>query len=206
MLKKLKARITYSMGGILILAIMFAIFGKYYYSKQIETRLNPPIIEFEEDYKESVSVRCTKEDLLEFVTATDAEDGDLSNSVIIEQISNLIEGNRREIIYAVCDSDNNVTKIAKEIKYSDYTPPVIEPIDEESIISERKYVQVLSCFKATDVIDGDISNRIKIVSIDTSGSTETRGVFPVVLTVTNSCGDVSYLETSVTYIKDKGVS
>lgn len=205
MLKKLKARVTYSMGGILILAIMFAVFGKYYYSKQIEVKLNPPVIEFEEDFKETVSVSCTDEDLLEFVTATDVEDGDLSNSVIIEQMSNLIGENRREVIYAVCDSDNNVTKIAKEIKYSDYTPPVIEPIDEEPTISDRKYAQVLDCFKATDVIDGDISNRIKIVSIDTSGSTETRGVFPVVLTVTNSCGDVSYLETTVTYIAGRRV-
>ena len=63
-------------------------------------------------------------------------------------MSNLIEGNRREIVYAVCDSDNNVTKINKEITYSDYTPPVIEPVNKESIISERKYTQVLSCFKA----------------------------------------------------------
>ena len=205
MLKKLKARLYYSSGGILILSLMFLIFGRYYYDKQVQVKANPPIIEFSEDYKEVVSVTYTDEDFLQYVTATDIEDGDLSNSVIVEQMSNLIEGNRREIVYAVCDSDNNVTKINKIIKYSDYEPPVIEAIDEEPTISERKYVQVLACFQATDVIDGDISNNIKIVSIDTSGSTKSRGVFPVVLSVSNSCGDVSYLETSVTYVEDEEV-
>lgn len=205
MLKKLKGRLYYSIGGILILALMFIIFGKYYYENQVQVKINPPIIDFSEDYKEIVSVRYTEEDLLEYVTATDVEDGDLSNSVIVEQMSNLIEGNRREVVYAVCDSDNNVTKVNKVIKYSDYKPPVIEPIDEDPTISERKYVQVLECFRATDVIDGDISNNIKIVSIETNGGTKSRGVFPVVLSVSNSCGDVAYLETSVTYVEGEEV-
>ena len=49
----------------------------------------------------------------------------------------------------------------------------------------------------------ELSNKIKIVSIDTSKGTSTRGVFPVTLTVTNSCGDVSYLESTVTFVGAK---
>lgn len=203
MFKKIKIKLVRFVVMMLVLLLIFGLFGFYYYNKEIKVRINYPIIEFDDNYKETISVRSTEEDLLEYVTAIDVEDGDISNDIIVEQMSNLIEGDRREVVYAVCDSDNNVTKVTREITYSDYTPPVIEAIDEESIITERKYAEVLSCFKATDVIDGDISNKLKIVSIDTSKGTLNRGVFPVILTVTNSCGDVSYLETTVTLISEK---
>lgn len=203
MFKKLKIKLVRFVVMMLVLLLIFGLFGFYYYDKEIKVKINYPIIEFDDNYKETISVRSTEEDLLEYVTATDVEDGDISNDIIVEQMSNLIEGDRREIVYAVCDSDNNVTKVTREITYSDYTSPVIEAIDEESIITERKYAEVLSCFRATDVIDGDISNKLKIVSIDTSKGTLNRGVFPVILTVTNSCGDVSYLETTVTLISEK---
>lgn len=203
MFKKLKIRLVRFVVMMLGLLLIFSLFGFYYYNKVVKVSMNPPIIEFDDNYKETISVTSTEEDLLEYVTATDVEDGDVSDSVIIEQMSNLIEGDRREVVYAVCDSDNNVTKVTKEITYSDYTPPVIEAIDEEPTINERKYAAVRDCFRATDVIDGDISNKIKIVSIDTSKGTSTRGVFPVILTVTNSCGDVSYLETSVIFVGEK---
>lgn len=200
MLKKLKIRFVRFVVRILGLLLIFGLFGVYYYNRVIKVNINFPVIEFKEDYKETISVRSTDEDLLEYVTATDVEDGDISKDVIVEQMSNLIEGNRREVVYSVCDSDNHVTKVTKEITYRDYIPPVIEPIEEEPIINERKYTAVRDCFRATDVIDGDISDKIKIVSIDTSKGTTTRGVFPVTLTVTNSCGDVSYLESTVIFV------
>lgn len=203
MLKKLKIILTRFVVRMLGLLLIFGLFGVYYYNRVIKVNVNYPVIEFKDNYKKTVSVRSTEEDLLKYVTATDIEDGDISDNVIVEQMSNLIDGNRREVVYSVCDSDNHVTKITNEITYSDYTSPVIEPIEEDPVINERKYTAVRSCFKATDVIDGDISNKIKIVSIDTSKGTSTRGVFPVTLTVTNSCGDVSYLESTVTFVGAK---
>ena len=203
MLKKLKIILTRFVVRMLGLLLIFGLFGVYYYNRVIKVNVNYPVIEFKDNYKKTVSVRSTEEDLLKYVTATDVEDGDISSNVIVEQMSNLIDGNRREVVYSVCDSDNHVTKITNEITYSDYTSPVIEPIEEDPVINERKYTAVRSCFKATDVIDGDISNKIKIVSIDTSKGTSTRGVFPVTLTVTNSCGDVSYLESTVTFVGAK---
>ena len=203
MLKKLKIRLVNFVVRMLGLLLIFGLFGVYYYNRIIKVNINYPVIEFKEDYKETVSVKSTDEELLEYVTATDVEDGDISKDVIVEQMSNLIEGNRREVVYSVCDSDNHVTKVTKEITYRDYTSPVIEPIEEEPVINERKYTAVRDCFRAIDVIDGDISNKIKIVSIDTSKGTSTRGVFPVTLTVTNSCGDVSYLESTVTFVGEE---
>lgn len=186
---------------LLVFFLVAGAFGYYYYNNELKNSINRPVIEFDDDYKTVISVKSTEQDLLKNVKATDAEDGDISNEVIVEQMSNLIDGNRREVVYVVCDSDNNVTKVTKEITYSDYTSPVIEAIEGNTVIKERKYSDILSCFKATDVIDGDISDKIKIDSIDTSKDSISRGVFPLVLSVTNSCGDVSYLETSVTLIQ-----
>ena len=149
-------------------------------------------------------------DLLSGILATDIEDGDLSLDVIIESMSNVIISEdkktkvktvTRDITYVVCDSDDNVTKVTKEIKYLDYKEPVIESVDKVPVIRERKYADVLACFKATDVIDGDISDLIKIESLDSSRENIRRGVFPVVLSVTNSCGDTVYYNTAVTLIE-----
>ncbi len=203
MFKFLRRRIVRSISMMLTLAFMLAVFGTYYYSKEIKVKINPPQISFDSQYEPVISVQSTEDDLLQYVTAVDEEDGDISNEIIVEKMSNIYDDSKREITYVVCDSNNNVTKVNKEITYSDYTPPVIESVEVKPIIHDRKYADVLACFTATDVIDGDISHKLKIVSIDTSQGTENRGVFPVVLSVTNSCGDVTYLETTVTYLGEK---
>ena len=207
MFKFLRRRIFRLVSMLLMFALMLAIFATYYYSREIQVKLNPPEIVFDPEYTSVISVESTDEDLLQYVSAIDVEDGDISSEVIVEGLSNLYEGSegeyKREVTYVVCDSNNNVTKVKKEIIYSDYIPPVIESVEEKPVIHERKYADVLACFKATDVIDGDISHKLKIVSIDTSQGTENRGVFPTVLSVSNSCGDVTYLETAVTYLGDK---
>lgn len=203
MLKFIRRRIVRSMSMILTLAFLMGVFVTYYYAKEIKVKLNPPEISFDAEYSPVISVQSTEDDILQYVTARDVEDGDISNEVIVEKMSNLYDRNKREITYVVCDSDNNVTKVKKEITYDDYKSPVIESIEEKPVIHDRKYAAVLECFKASDVIDGDISHRLKVVSIDTTRGTESRGVFPVVLSVTNSCGDVTYLETSVTYLGEK---
>lgn len=188
----------------LIIIILFILFSIYYYNTQIGTNKNYPIIEFSDEYKTEISVESTEQDLLKGVTATDVEDNDLTANITIEQMSNLIKGNRREIIYVVSDSDNNVTKVTKEIQYTDYKPPVLKSIARNPVIEERKYSEILDCFRAIDVIDGDISEKIKIESVDTSAESISSGVFPVEVSVTNSCGDTVYLKSTVTLFEQGG--
>ena len=181
---------------VLVTALLILFFAFYYYDTNISKRKNVPVITFSESYKTKISVKSTQQELLVGVSAYDAEDGDLSTDIIIEKMSNIIKGNRREITYVVC-----VTKVAKEITYTDYKKPVIKPVSDVPVIKERKYADILACFKATDVIDGDISSKIRIDSIDTSKDSINRGVFPVTLSVTNSCGDIAYLESTVTLVE-----
>ncbi len=191
--------------------IAVAVFGVFYYNrlKTLKT-VNPPVITFSEKYETDVSVKVTKRELLNGVKATDVEDGDITLDVIVENVSDIIWKNEdgskvkdieREVTYAVCDSDNNVTKATKRIKYTDYRSPVIEPLDKIPTIKEKRYSSVLACFKATDVIDGDISELLKIESLDSSSDNIKKGIFPVVLSVTNSCGDKVYYNSVVTLIE-----
>ena len=191
-----------------VLAVAFGLF--YYNRTKLMKKVNPPVITFSDKYKTNVSVKVTNTELLNGVMATDVEDGDISLDIIVEGGSNMvlenedgtkIKGVERDVTYAVCDSDNNVTKATQRIRYTDYKPPVIAPLEKVPTIKEKRYSSVIACFKATDVIDGDISEMLKIESLDSSTDNIRRGVFPVVLSVTNSCGDKVYYNTVVTLIE-----
>lgn len=202
MKKKLVKLIMRHSFAIIASIVIVIAFGVYYYQKEVVKNINPPQIIFPGDFKDEISVKTVKDQLLKNVTAFDEEDGDLSKEIIIEKMSNITDDNTRDITYVVCDSDNNVTKVKKTITYTDYKSPVISSLEITPTITERTYSSILACFTATDVIDGDISEKIKISSIDTSEESIAKSIFPVVLSVTNSCGDVSYLETSVVLVED----
>lgn len=58
----------------------------------------------------------TKE-LLKDVTAIDEKDGDVSSSLIIENMIILSDNQKAKIIYAAKDSKNNITKISRIVNY-----------------------------------------------------------------------------------------
>ena len=58
----------------------------------------------------------TKE-LLKDVTAVDGNDGDVSSSLIIENIIILSDNQKAKIIYAAKDSKNNITKVSRIVNY-----------------------------------------------------------------------------------------
>ena len=67
-----------------------------------------PVISFSQD-ELRYSPDLTKAELLEGVTASDREDGDVTDSLLIEKISDTADG-RVIITYAALDSSNNVAK------------------------------------------------------------------------------------------------
>ncbi|MFQ7768823.1 MAG: hypothetical protein ACLRIL_11475 [Fusicatenibacter saccharivorans] len=56
-----------------------------------------------------------RSELLSGVTAYDAKDGDVTDSLAVEHISNFIEKGRRKISIVAFDSDNNVTHAEREM-------------------------------------------------------------------------------------------
>ena len=71
----------------------------------------------------SVSIHDPESVLLAGVTAFDKKDGDVTQSIVIERISNFLEKDTRIVTYAAFDRDNHVTRASREITYTDYDPP-----------------------------------------------------------------------------------
>ncbi|MBQ7983257.1 MAG: hypothetical protein IJ302_06795 [Clostridia bacterium] len=135
--------------------------------------------------------------LMEGVTALDAEDGDLTGSIVLESVSPFDAQYRRTVTYAVCDSDNHVVKAQRTISYSDYTPPRF------SLTVPQRYTSlnlnsIVSTVQASDLVDGDLSQNIKIESYTLdSGALDTCAV---TLSVTSSTGATSRIPLHVSLV------
>ena len=57
------------------------------------------------------------------VSAYDNQDGDLTSGIVIGGISKLISDNTAKITYMVFDSDNNMARMTRLVKYTDYKKP-----------------------------------------------------------------------------------
>ena len=153
-----------------------------------------PVIEFNSDTID-VSVNATEADLLAGVTATDPEDGDVTDSLVIEGVSKIIEGTSMKIAYAAFDSQNHVTKAERTVSYVDYTRPRFW-ISRPLVFGTAGKVDFMQYVRAGDVFEGDISSRIKyslINSISIDGTDE----YDIKLSVTNKVGDTVTLPITV---------
>lgn len=171
---------------LLIIAVVVG-FGFYFVQVYLQANNSSPEITIAKS-SNVFSVKASEEDLLLDVSAYDREDGDVTESLIIESISPIFNENTRTVTYVAFDSNNNVTKLERDIKYKDYKSPSFL-CNKEIIVPTGDYTEILENVRANDVIDGDISGQIKIEI-----NNVVRGVpgkYSVQLTVTNSCGDVS---------------
>ena len=179
--------------SILVFAAALAVFGIYKYQEFKTTDQVGPRITMDQE-SITVSVNAGEEELLSGIQAVDKRDGDVSESLLIESMSNFIEKGRRKITVAAFDSGSHVTKASREIIYSDYQSPRFSlsaplrfPIGTQDI---------LSGMDVTDVLDGSLTDKIKI-STDYSINTGTPGDYPMFFTVVNSAGDVVNLPVTV---------
>lgn len=185
--KEIRKRIPkYMILEICLIILLLIGVGVYFVHNHMESRNEAPVITVSE--KSNVfSVKATEEDFLRGVSAQDKEDGDVTNSIIIESISQLYNGDTRNIVYVAFDKNRNVQKLEREIKYKDYQPPKFSTKTNITVPSGA-VSEILDELKATDVIDGDISNQIKIEINDVKKGVP--GKYPIRATVTNTCGDV----------------
>lgn len=154
-----------------------------------------PVIMGETDLIE-LSVAASEEELLAGVSAIDDEDGDVTDSLIVSGVSLInTSEHTRSVTYAAFDSSNNVSTWTRTVKYTDYKSPVFS-LSRQLVFNEGDKVSVLDYISADDLLDGDISQNVKLISGDNTYNTV--GHYPVVLGVSNSCGDYSELELTVT--------
>ena len=153
-----------------------------------------PVIFYPEGVLE-ISVQDGEEALLQGVTAKDDQDGDVTGSILLEELSGFDGENRREVTYAGFDSDGNVTKATREIVYTDYTP-IRFRLNHSLRYRTGETINLSELVGASDSLDGDLSDKVK-VKLESGLSTRTSGVYRIQFSVTNSACDTRILDTEL---------
>ncbi len=143
----------------------------------------------------TVSADAGETELLQGITASDKTDGDVTDGIVLEGLGNFIDGNTRKMTVAAVDSDGHVTKASREVVYQSYEAPKFRL--KKPFRFAVGVTDILEYLRANDVLDGNITDQIKISS-KYSLKVDEPGDYPMLFTVTNSAGDVSRLKATVT--------
>ena len=149
-----------------------------------------------------VSIQDGEDVLLQGITASDKKDGDVTESILVEELSKLYDGSKRTVTYAAFDSDNHVTEMEREIVYTDYISPRFE-LTGSLRFRAGEAVNVDKIVKAKDCLDGDLSNKVKI-EMDTTINNRVTGIYSIVYEVANSAGDTARLPIDIEIYQSKG--
>lgn len=143
----------------------------------------------------SVSINDPESKLLEGITATDAKDGDVTDTLIVENLSTFLRPGTRLVRYAAFDNDMHVSRAEREIAYTDYRNP--EFSITEPLVFNAGNSNLLQNVTVSDCLDGDLSDTVKILS-DSELLIDVPGDYNVRLKAANSAGDVAYLPVIIT--------
>lgn len=177
---------------LILLAVLSAAYIATRVYQGASTRHDPPVISCPSGVLE-VSAGDDESVLLEGVTASDPQDGDLTDHIIIGGISKLISKDTAKVTFLVFDSNNNMGSFVRYIRYTDYHRPVFA-VTEPLVFSSTSEVSLLKRLSAQDVVDGDISDRIRVSTLATTDNSE---VYNISIQVTNSVGDTAMLQLPV---------
>ncbi|WP_343904028.1 DUF5011 domain-containing protein, partial [Oerskovia paurometabola] len=137
-------------------------------------------------------------DPLEGVTATDPEDGDLTDQIEVTGTVDTSTPGDYELTYRVVDSDGTAIEVTRTVTVAqtppDNTPPVLEGVGPVEI-PEGANFDPLEGVSATDAEDGDLTDQIEVTgTVDTT----TPGEYELTYTVTDSDGATTTAVRTVT--------
>lgn len=179
---------------IALLMFSLAVFIFYIQYEKATNDTTAPVLSCESDTI-TASVLVTEEELLKGVTAQDNKDGDVTDTIVIQSISNFIKDNERIITYAAIDKDMNVGRTERTLVYNDYTPPTFTLSKPLSYVVGSR-INILENINATSTVDGDISQKVRY-GLGSIIDNLTPGSYPIEFRVTDSCGQTSYLNTEI---------
>lgn len=155
----------------------------------------PPEITVESEILE-VSVTAEESAMLQGVTAEDKRDADVTESLVVEGLSPIGDDHTATVTYAAFDRAGNVAKASRTVQFTDYASPVFQL--NRALVFQSSFVpDILSYLSAEDILDGDISGRIKGTLVSETGSLTYPGVHQVEFRVTNSMGDTQRITLPV---------
>ena len=193
---KVGYKVTDSMG--MSASCVVKVTVKNYYGKEDINKNQDPII-----YANDISVALNaKFDPLEWVAATDKEDGDITNRVmvIVNDVNTSVEGNYH-VTYEVIDSSGNKVNKAmmvyvkkEEVVKEQNVEPVINA--ENLTIEKGVYFDPLDGVTALDEEDGNLTHKIAVEENEVNVSKS--GTYKVTYKVTDSMGKTASKSIVVT--------
>lgn len=184
---------TLKISVIALFLVTSVVFSAYFlYDRLTVDHVAPEIVS--DGIPLEVSVKATDRELCAGLTATDDRDGDITDRIIVRRVSQLIGANSAIINYAVFDSASNYCTFSRSVYYTDYCKPHFELV-QPLIYNVSSTISLSDRLTATDVIDGDITSRIRIAA-STLSNAQT-GEYPISVQVTNSSGDTSIAALTV---------
>ena len=181
--------------GLLIIALLLVVaITIYSETREKDTIESGPIINSSLDPL-TVSCDFTREDLLKGLTAYDAEDGYITDSIIPGSFSLFKEKGVSEIDYYVYDSDNNCGKIKRNVVFFDYSSPKIalsSPLVFYTKAASNRVV--MNSLYGIDCLDGDVKHiKVNSSTIDYA----TAGTYTISVSLINSFGDTATYDLPV---------
>lgn len=163
------------------------------YNKDTE---NPVITsDFE---KIQISVDEGEEGLLKGLKATDDRDGDITENIFVGKHSPFIERGTCKVTYLVFDSSNNVGSYTRTVTFKDYSSPEV-CLNKPLIYEVGQPITILDRLSVSDSIEGDISDKVKIVSSNINNSEP--GSYKIGIEAINGFGDAISIDLPVHIVK-----
>ncbi|AQW61692.1 immunoglobulin-like domain-containing protein [Vibrio owensii] len=126
------------------------------------------------------------------VTASDKEDGDLTNSITVEGSVDVNTVGTYVLVYSVKDSDNNETKQSRTVVVYSLVPE-FEGVTDTTIQLGDAF-DPMAGVKATDAEDGDLTDQVRV---EGSVDANVLGVYDLVYRVTDSANQTTTAQRSV---------
>ncbi|WP_045478189.1 immunoglobulin-like domain-containing protein [Vibrio owensii] len=126
------------------------------------------------------------------VTASDKEDGDLTNSITVEGSVDVNTVGTYVLVYSVKDSDNNETKQSRTVVVYSLVPE-FEGVTDTTIQLGDAF-DPMAGVKATDAEDGDLTDQVRV---EGSVDVNVLGVYDLVYRVTDSANQTTTAHRTV---------
>lgn len=183
--------------AILIFFIAVAsVFAYTTINRRMTVDYDPPRITAEEE-SITASIAATDEELLSGMKAVDNIDGDVTGTLVVVSKSKFISKGVQQIHYAAFDKNKNVGTMVREITYVDYVSPRFHLTAPLRYAVGSTGIDYLANMTAEDCLDGNITQQIKINFGNTTAESAASTTQQINVQVTNSGGDTSVLELTV---------
>ena len=178
---------------VFVFSLLLAGWANYHYNRNRNT--DYPELTSTADLLE-ISVKDPPEAIYRELHAQDATDGDLTAQIMVASVSHFFEPGTVRVKYVVFDSHNNSATLTRQVHYTDYEAPVFS-LEKAPVYTVGSSFDLIDHIRVEDCIDGDISDNIRVISNMVNNFSV--GNYPVILEVSNSCGDTAQITLWVTY-------